>query len=174
LKFRDQHAPDFLDQFPDDVNQLQAITDPSHAKQHPLAAMYRQNKYIVLMSSYAFELLLSFLMDSHYVTLLKLLNQYFNIKVYSTKPAGKTSKDALTLGITGHTSQQILAVNQQQLYLGRPPPDEQFRELLSQRLKQDTEFKDVDGNDVLQQFIGAQYNAETSPPKDESLPLPPK
>ena len=80
VAFRDQHAQDFADQFPDDVQQLQSITDSAHVKQHPLAMLYRQNKYIVLMSSYAFELLLSFLMDSHYVTLLKLLNQYLNIK----------------------------------------------------------------------------------------------
>lgn len=121
------------------------------------------------MSSYAFELLLSFLMDSHYVALLKLLNQYLNIKVYSTKPLAKTKAESMTVGITGHTSQQIRSVNQQRINLGRPEPDEHFRELVETRLKQE-------GTDpeLYRAYMEETYGAEDAPDKDEAVPLPPK
>eukprot|EP00158_Paraphelidium_tribonemae_P008433 Partr_v1_DN28578_c0_g1_i2_m73774 putative TAF5-like RNA polymerase II, p300 CBP-associated factor (PCAF)-associated factor len=160
------------------MQQLGAVTDPLHVRQNAVASLYRQNKYTLLMSSYAFELFLSYLMDSHFMTLLKLVNQFINIKVYSTKPIQSMRQDSTVVGITGHTSQQIQSVNQQVVYPGRAPLEPHFQEALERRLKGVDAEKSVDADipsltATFQSAVAEDSKAEFMP-RDEAVPLPPK
>jgi hypothetical protein len=78
--FLESHKAEFQDQFQPDMQQLVNILEPQHVRENQLATLFRDNKYMVLMSSYAFELLISFLQDSKFITMLKYINQYINIK----------------------------------------------------------------------------------------------
>eukprot|EP00158_Paraphelidium_tribonemae_P008435 Partr_v1_DN28578_c0_g1_i3_m73780 putative WD domain, G-beta repeat len=177
-RFFETYKQDFSQQFPADMQQLGAVTDPLHVRQNAVASLYRQNKYTLLMSSYAFELFLSYLMDSHFMTLLKLVNQFINIKVYSTKPIQSMRQDSTVVGITGHTSQQIQSVNQQVVYPGRAPLEPHFQEALERRLKGADAEKSVDADipsltATFQSAVAEDSKAEFMP-RDEAVPLPPK
>ena len=78
--FFDAHKAEYNDQYASDMMQLAGIKEPHHVKENALATLFRQNKYTIAMSSYAFELLVSYLQDSKFMTLLKYLNQFLNIK----------------------------------------------------------------------------------------------
>lgn len=79
-QFFDLHKAEYADPYSNDIKALGAITEPHHVKENELASLFRENKYTIAMSSYAFELLVSFLQDSKFMTLLKYVNQYLNIK----------------------------------------------------------------------------------------------
>ena len=161
VRFFDSQKAEYQQQFPADMLQLSSVTDAMHVLQNPVASMFRSNKYTLLMSSYAFELLLSFLMDSHFITLLKLLNQFINIKVYSTKPVQSMRKDAAQVGITGHTSQEIQSVNEHQLFTGRQPYEPHFQEILDKQLQRHG-------------ISSASTSDLPAAPKDDSVPAVPK
>lgn len=74
------HKMDYIDQYPADLQQLGTVTEPHHVLENTMAQTFRENKYTILMSSYAFDLLLSFLQDNKMMTMLKFVNQYLNIK----------------------------------------------------------------------------------------------
>lgn len=63
-----------------ELKTLASITNPSQLKENPLAAMYRENKFGVVMSRYSFELLLTYLQDAQLTTFLRLVNQYISIR----------------------------------------------------------------------------------------------
>jgi transcription initiation factor TFIID subunit 5 len=179
-RFFDTSQQDFSQQFPADIQQLAAVKDPLHVRQNQVASLYRQNKYTLLMSSYAFELLLSYLMDSHFMTLLKLVNQYINIKVYSTKPISAMRQDAAVVGITGHTSHQIQSVNQQKLFLGLQPMEPHFQEILEKKLKQldsaaaATDAYGSSGGGLMEAFDRVILKRSGDPvPRADAVPLPP-
>ena len=79
-RFLEQHQLEFADQYPTDLQQLSGITEPHHVHENALATVFRENKYVIMMSRYAFELLVGYLQDGPYWTLLKMLNQFINVK----------------------------------------------------------------------------------------------
>jgi transcription initiation factor TFIID subunit 5 len=79
-RFFETHKMDYIDQYPADLQQLSTVTEPHHVQENLMAQTFRENKYTILMSSYAFDLLLSFLQDNKMMTMLKFVNQYLNIK----------------------------------------------------------------------------------------------
>jgi hypothetical protein len=87
-----------LDQFPADIQQLSTITEPHHLKENSVAALYRENKYTIMISSYAFDLLLSFLHDNRMMTMLKFVNRFMNVKGTRICAAqSKVFKDVLAI-----------------------------------------------------------------------------
>lgn len=76
----ESHRAEYADQYPADIQQLTSITEAHHVGENALATMFLENKYTIAMSSYAFELLVSYLQDSKFMTLLKYMNQHLNVK----------------------------------------------------------------------------------------------
>lgn len=44
------------------------------------------------------------------------------------------------IGLTGHTSQEIRAVNEQRLHSGRQQPDATFMELVARKIKEEDDL----------------------------------
>lgn len=155
--FFESHKTDFVDQYPMDMQQLCTITEPHHVQENATAVLFRENKYTIMMSSYAFDLLLSFLQDNKMMTMLKFVNQYLNVKgirdydydcyinvntiVYSTKPLQKLkeSQEQTSIGITGHTSKELTSMNQLEIFNGPTGYDGAFLELLEKKVKLEDE-----------------------------------
>ncbi|RKP00540.1 hypothetical protein CXG81DRAFT_13128 [Caulochytrium protostelioides] len=70
-----------------EVLQLGGVLEPHHIKEHNIAKAFRTNKYRVSMSRFCFELMLAFLQDNGCGLLLRLLNQYFIIRIVVSLPA---------------------------------------------------------------------------------------
>lgn len=78
--FMDTYKHDHLELHTPDINRLATITNESHVQENELAQIYRQNKYIMRMSSVPFELFLNYLQDNKFMLLLRIVNQYLNIQ----------------------------------------------------------------------------------------------
>lgn len=107
------------------------------------------------------------------MTLLKLLNQYLNIKVYSNKPLQKAQGENTNIGITGKTSQQIMSVNQQEIRTGKAEPEDSFQELVERGIKYEPEFSGQDSVEIYAVFRDNNY-PDNAPSKENSIPVPPK
>lgn len=59
-----------------------SFSDVQHVKENSQAMAYRTEKYTINMGKYAFNLLLNFLEENELNYILKLINQYIDIKVY--------------------------------------------------------------------------------------------
>ncbi len=78
--FMDQFKADHIDIHRADILKLSAVSNAQQMKENDYLNTIRQEKSTISMSSYTFELLLSFLQEKKYVFLLKILNQYILIK----------------------------------------------------------------------------------------------
>ncbi|KAG2177933.1 hypothetical protein INT43_003180 [Umbelopsis isabellina] len=145
--FMDTYKHDHLELHTPDVNRLATITDESHIQENELAQIYRQNKYIMRMSSVPFELFLNYLQDNKFMLLLRIVNQYLNIQVAHgklRKSTGTIESDDV-IGIVGHPAQQLDAFNEQEVQLGKLQTDNAFKEEVEQALKdEDAKINSVD------------------------------
>jgi transcription initiation factor TFIID subunit 5 len=66
----------------DELFQIGSVSDPLHLKENPLAFAYRNNKYHIRMGKYAFDLFINFLEENSLTYILKIVNQYLDIRVY--------------------------------------------------------------------------------------------
>ena len=71
---------DHLENHSPDILRLGGIQDAQHISESDFVQNFRQNKYGVKMSKYAFELLLCFLQDNKFMLLLRITNQYVSIQ----------------------------------------------------------------------------------------------
>ncbi|KAI8578790.1 hypothetical protein K450DRAFT_245543 [Umbelopsis ramanniana AG] len=137
--FMDTYKHDHLELHTPDINRLATITNESHVQENELAQIYRQNKYIMRMSSVPFELFLNYLQDNKFMLLLRIVNQYLNIQVAHgklRKSKGTIESDDV-IGIVGHAAQQLDAFNEQEVQLGKLQTDNNFKEEVEQALKEE-------------------------------------
>lgn len=76
----DVYKLDHLELHTPDINTLQTVTEVQHIRENELAQMYRNNKYNLRMSSVPFELIINYLQDNKFMSLLRIVNQYLNIQ----------------------------------------------------------------------------------------------
>ncbi|GAB5585488.1 Transcription initiation factor TFIID subunit 5 [Umbelopsis nana] len=154
--FMDTYKHDHLELHTPDINRLATITNESHVQENELAQIYRQNKYIMRMSSVPFELFLNYLQDNKFMLLLRIVNQYLNIQVAHgklRKSKGTIESDDV-IGIVGHPAQQLDAFNEQEIQLGKMQTDSNFKDEVDQALKEEDAKRA--GGDVA-------MNGETTP-----------
>ncbi|EPR79496.1 Transcription initiation factor TFIID 90KDa [Spraguea lophii 42_110] len=60
---------------------LESISSPLHVRENSLSNLYRNNKYKISMGKYAFDLFINFLEENHLTYILKIVNQYLDIKI---------------------------------------------------------------------------------------------
>lgn len=93
-------------------------------KDSSLASTYRNNKYNLTMSAYSFQLLINFMQENNYFILLKILNQYINIRVLVSRPSSSTlskngtEKESNFQGIVGLSSSLQNQINTEPLNWG--------------------------------------------------------
>ena len=66
-----------------ELKYFESIYTPQHIHENNLAYTFRTSKYYLPMGRYAFDLLLNFLEENNFTYILKVLNQYLNIRIYS-------------------------------------------------------------------------------------------
>ncbi|CAK7892075.1 transcription initiation factor TFIID subunit 5 [[Candida] anglica] len=181
-------AKKFLDKFKDDhmmlhggeVNRLSGISTIDHLKENKLAQAFRTNKYKIIVSKTTINLLLFFLHENETVggaVLIRIINQYLNPVIASTKPDKKDLEGELNPeeGIPGlYISNEIDKFNDQPVKLGKLPLDPEVEKEIEAELKvKDERIDKVDGKSLLDEFKEMNENeeGEESPGRD-ALPLP--
>jgi transcription initiation factor TFIID subunit 5 len=79
LDYMEAHRGEFWHEHADEITRIQAVTTVDHMKENEVVKTWRKNKLVVKMSSYAFELLLTFLQDQNFMTVLSIINQYVSV-----------------------------------------------------------------------------------------------
>ncbi|ELA41101.1 transcription initiation factor TFIID subunit 5 [Vittaforma corneae ATCC 50505] len=72
--------------FPDKIEEMkvfESINSPQHMHENALVIGFRTNKYFVVMGRYAYDLLINFLEENNLIYILKIMNQYMEIKAQS-------------------------------------------------------------------------------------------
>ncbi|TPX34082.1 hypothetical protein SmJEL517_g03271 [Synchytrium microbalum] len=152
-----------------EIQRLASITNPQQLRENDLAQNFRNNKYFVSMSRYAFELLLHFL-ESNAMLVLRILNQYVSIKATAEKLPGakeKSANDVGDMGILGYTTTQLDDIGKIQLRLGQLPPDEWFKDQVERDLA-------ADGGELLGEYHKKIKVEADSLTRETSVPMPPK
>lgn len=84
--FMEQFKSDHIDLHRQELLKLTAILNREQMRENEFAQALRRDKTVIEMTSYTFELLLSFLQEKKYVFLLKILNEHIRIKGLFYKP----------------------------------------------------------------------------------------
>jgi transcription initiation factor TFIID subunit 5 len=63
-----------------DLLRLSSIFDAVHLQENEFAQSMKQSKTTITMKKYSFDLLLAFLQENQFLTLLKIVNQYIKIE----------------------------------------------------------------------------------------------
>ncbi|RKP37739.1 WD40-repeat-containing domain protein [Dimargaris cristalligena] len=185
------HARTFWAQFhgdhvwthPDEISQLALIVEPTHVRENTLAQTFMQTKYNIRMSKVAFELLMSFLQENKLMLLLRIINQYLNIKVDDQVTTGAGDADRTSdIGLVGVTNGQLAQFNQERLTLGHRSVDPELRTEVEQTLKDiqnrqpDAPEMDVDTpmvGTLLQDLQKIKKEPLTDAPGLQDVPFPP-
>lgn len=169
----------------DEMVRLKSINDIVQMKENSLASTYRNNKYNLTMSAYSFQLLINFLQENNFFVLLKILNQYINIRVLVSRPSASSSssskslieKEARPQGIIGLSSTLQSQINMEPVNWGVHPLDPANESEIVRRLRNDLalngSLKTQDQlnnavNQIRKNLIGSIENA----PKQSTLPRP--
>ena len=126
------------------------------------------------MSAYAFQLLMNFLQDSSApanVLLLKIINQFLNIRVLVSKSTSSSTL-ASAIGITGTPSESVSSTNQGKVQWGVNPVDPAIEVALQQRGKVESRL-----NELLQGPLAHLKRVYTTTslnaPVNDRIPKPP-
>lgn len=129
-----------------ELRSFESIYTSQHIHENNLAHTFRTSKYYLPMGRYAFDLLLNFLEENNFTYILKVLNQYLNIRIYSgvknedipqgiDVSAGDSEIDLTTFLVSKECEDAILA-------------DEQYKydhlEAYAIQLKKQREMKESD------------------------------
>lgn len=171
----------------DELARLCSINDNTQLKENSLASTYRNNKYNLTLSAYSFQLLINFLQENSFFTLLKILNQYVNIRVLVVRPSvpstsapSKTSleKDQRPQGVVGLSQSLQNHVNLEAVSWGVLPIDTLNESEVLRRLKNDIAangtLKTQDQlNNAINQIRKNLISSSEHAPKQAYLPRPP-
>ncbi|EOB11141.1 Transcription initiation factor TFIID subunit 5 [Nosema bombycis CQ1] len=128
----------------EELKHFESIYTLQHINENNLAYTFRTSKYKLPMGRYAFDLLLNFLEENNFTYILKILNQYLHINIYSgakseDRPEGievgsiESEVDLTTFLVSKECEEAILA-------------DEQYKydhlETYATQLKKQREAKD--------------------------------
>lgn len=76
----------YKDEFPDRAEELKifgSINSQQHLHENSLVVGFRTSKYFLVMGRYAYDLLINFLEENNIIYVLKIINQYMEIKAQS-------------------------------------------------------------------------------------------
>jgi transcription initiation factor TFIID subunit 5 len=185
-KFFDEYSVDHAVLHGHDIEKLSSISLPAHLEENELAKMFRNNKYQLKVSRTSFDLLLYFLHEietSGGAIIIRLLNQYMETKVTSSRPSRFDTETSLDpeegLPGQGGADQQVEKFNVQPIKLGKMPMDPEFQKDVTTALEQkDSETKEEavgssGANTLVDEFNQRIKQEEgVDSPMREALPLP--
>lgn len=144
-KFFEKFKDEFKLQHGDELTKLKGLTDSSQLKENSVATIYRNNKYNLTMSAYSFQLIVNFLQENNMFLLLKILNQYLNIRVLVSRPTtggnlfskATSERDSKPQGIAGLSSAIQPQINSERLEWGVHSLDPVNESEIMRRLRND-------------------------------------
>ena len=98
----------------DEIYQLLVVNRPEHLKENDLAQLWMSNRYKLSMSSFTYDLLMTFLQEQNYLLLRTMMNEHLAISTYAGYP-GAASEPVTMLD---KASQQIAESTQPELHWG--------------------------------------------------------
>ncbi|KAI8588881.1 WD40-repeat-containing domain protein [Geranomyces variabilis] len=164
----DSFKSDHVELYGQEVQRLAAVTEPHHVEENELAQNFRANRFIVQMSRYSFELLLSYLQDSKFMLVLRIVNEHISIFVESVQPADEEGDMDTESGLTGEPTQRLETFNKQKLLLGELPPDLPFLADVERVIKEEGQN---DADELLEELQKMKKEASTDAPP---IAYPPK
>ena len=168
--FLDLFKSDYMDMNAQDISRLSGITEPNQIQENELAHSFRENKYGIIMSRYPFELLLGYLQDQGFMSLLRIVNQYLNIQVTNDKPSDKSSIERAG-GLIGKNESITSLVAQYPVTLGKLPMDLAFSQEMERYI---IEKHLPDGQSLLHDFRKMNQLDPDAPNPVVAVPLAPK
>jgi transcription initiation factor TFIID subunit 5 len=97
--FLEKYKPDFEKAHSSELHAVEMVKDVLHLKENTMAQAFLTNKYHLNMGKYAFDLFISFLESNNLVRILKIVNQFLDIRVFT----GKVCEEVIDVGIVGAT-----------------------------------------------------------------------
>ncbi|XP_049849911.1 uncharacterized protein LOC126320459 [Schistocerca gregaria] len=85
-KFLNKYIKEYERDNAEELYQIASIQSVDHLVHNELVSLWRQNKYVVKMCAFSFELLMSFLQDRNYMMLIVLINEHISIQTFSGYP----------------------------------------------------------------------------------------
>lgn len=142
--FYGKFSGDYIDQHHEELLKLKTLSETNQIRECPTAVVFRMNKYNVVLSGYAFQLLMNFLQDQASgvgsAVLLKIVNQFISIKVI----VNKSNAGALPIGgITGTGPEANSATNSTKLNWGAAPVNPNIEAILLQKSKSETRLNEI-------------------------------
>ncbi len=175
-KFFEKFKDEFKLQHGDELAKLKGLTDSSQLKENSIASIYRNNKYNLTMSAYSFQLIINFMQENSMFLLLKILNQYLNIRVLVSRPTStglitktSTEKDTKPQGIAGLSASVQHQINSERLEWGVQALDPANEPEIMRRLKNDLatsgtyKTQDLLNNAILQMKRNLVSSSENAP-----------
>eukprot|EP00040_Diaphanoeca_grandis_P028648 m.166247 g.166247 ORF g.166247 m.166247 type:complete len:765 (+) comp31420_c8_seq1:510-2804(+) len=142
--FMSKHCVEHEQYHAREMEELKGVTSAEHMTQSYFVDAFRKVKYNLVWCSYSFELLVAYLQEHKFMTVLGIINQHVSIRILSGKPKEKFEAFALT----GSTSEEFENLNKTKIMWGQ--------------LKQ----KEVEA--ALDKEDGDEENTEASSSKDDS------
>lgn len=96
----------YKDDFPDKIEELkifESVNSAQHIHENTLIFGFRTNKYFIVMGRYAYDLLINFLEENNLIYILKIMNQYMEIKAQSG-----ARNDGQKMGIDAYVENYVL------------------------------------------------------------------
>ncbi|XP_078443254.1 TBP-associated factor 5 [Wolffia australiana] len=145
--FRDDH--DMM--YKRDLQKFEGLLTPLHLEEMEFASSLKQSKVNVKLCQYSYELLLQYLQRSQSLTMLGIINEHINFKVYPGHPSS-ISDDFEAVSLIGNSLDMAKQINQKEVHWGllEDSIEERFEKqgaLASDLEKMDAENKEVDGED---------------------------
>ncbi|KAG9289837.1 hypothetical protein G9A89_015417 [Geosiphon pyriformis] len=136
--FFEAYKSDHLEFHSSQIQRLSVLSQPQHVQENEIAQNFRNNKYNLRLSSTVYGLIINFLQENKMMLLLRIVNQYLNIKVITSHHLNMSFPELdQANGITGHTMHEIDLFNQKKVFLGARPMNPLFRDELEQVLKEE-------------------------------------
>ncbi|KAI5190499.1 transcription initiation factor TFIID subunit 5 [Nematocida sp. AWRm77] len=157
--FMEQYKEDFLASHKNEIRQIEMIKDSSNLKANELAIAFLTNKYHLSMGKYAFDLFIGFLEANSLIRVLKIVNQFLDIRVIT----GKLHDEVVDIGIVGVSE---FTHNKTPVITGVSYISPKVEELILSEEQYKYEYLD--------QFLGIlkKKRAENTPPSLERVPIP--
>lgn len=170
--FMASHAVEHQQYHHSELEELKGVTTAEHMASSTFVEIFRKNKYTLVLCSYSFELLLAFLQEHKFMTILGIINQHVAIKVFTGKP----QKNYEALGLTGATSKEVEELHKKrEIYWGNLKQDEVEKALDEDDGEEEEEVDDAatrDGAPARKRAKRAHLATVANGPKPDNIPLP--
>jgi len=120
-QFLEKFKVDHMAKYQSEILRLASI-DTIHMKEDELVNRYRGGKFNTKMCSYSFELLIAFIHENNLMLIVRLINQYVNIQVFTGEPQ-QNPLESLSGNNAAEQKQLSSGINESEILWGNMEPE---------------------------------------------------